>query len=56
VLLSTYRCSQALLELYNVLTDSARAFSGTAEYTCSYGGAFRMLQDLAIRIVKLWSY
>jgi len=30
-------------ELFNVLSDSARALSGTPESTCSYGGAFRML-------------
>ena len=55
VLLSTSRCSQTPLELSNVLSDSARAFSGAPESTCSYGGAFRMLQDLTYRIVKFWS-
>jgi len=52
VLLSTSRCFQAPLELCKVLSDSARAFSGVSESTCSYGGAFRMLSDLNIRIVK----
>ena len=33
----------------------ARAFSGALESTGSYGGAFRMLQDLTYTIVKLWS-
>jgi len=51
---STSRCSQAPLELGAVLWDSARAFSGAHESTCSYGGAFRMLRDLTIRIVKFW--
>jgi hypothetical protein len=55
MLLSTSRCSQPPLELSNVLSDSARAFSGAPESTCTYGGAFRMLQDLTYRIVKFWS-
>jgi len=42
------------LELSNVLSDSARAFLVAPECTCSYGGAFRMLQDLAYRTVKYW--
>ena len=56
VLLSTSRCSQTPLELSKVLSDSARAFSGAPESTCSYGGAFRMLRDLTSGIVKFWSY
>ena len=56
VLLSTSRCSQPPLELCNVLSDSARAISGARESTCTYGGAFRMLRDLTIRIVKFCSY
>jgi len=36
-------------------SDSARAFSDAPESTCSYGGAFRTLRDLTIRIVKFWS-
>jgi len=55
VLLSTSRCSQAPLELSKVLSDSARAFSGAPESTCSYGGAFRMLRNLTYRLVKFWS-
>jgi len=43
VLLSFSRRSQTHLELSKVLSDSARAFSGAPESTCSYGGAFRML-------------
>jgi hypothetical protein len=43
VFLSTSRLSQTLLELSKVLSDSSRAFSGTPESTCGYGGAFRML-------------
>jgi hypothetical protein len=38
--------------LSKVLSDSARALSGAPEATCSYGGAFRMLQDLTYRIVN----
>jgi len=53
-LLSTSRCSQAPLELCNVLSDSARVFSAASESTCSYGGAFRTLHDLTIWIVKFW--
>jgi len=49
------RCSETPLELGEVLSDSARAFSGAPETTCSYGGAFRMLQDLTYRVVKFWS-
>jgi len=45
VLLSTSRCSQTPLELSKVLSDSARAFWGDSESTCSYGAAFRMCQD-----------
>ena len=45
----------APLELSKVLSDSTRAFSSAPESTCSYGGAFRMLWDLTIRIVKFWS-
>jgi len=55
VLLCTSRCSQTPLELSKVLSDSARAFSGAPESTCSYGGEFRMLRDLTYRIVKFWS-
>ena len=36
-------------------SDSARAFSDAPESTCSYGGAFRTLRDLTIKIVKFWS-
>ena len=55
VLLSTSGCSQTPLELIKVLSDSARAFSGAPESTCSYRGAFRMRPDLTYRIVELWS-
>jgi len=55
VLPNTSRCSQTPQELSNVLWDSARAFSGALESTCSYGGAFRMPRDLTYRIVKFWS-
>ena len=55
VLLSSSRCSQTPQELSDVLSDSPRAFSGAPESTCSYGGAFRMLQDLTYSIVKFWS-
>jgi hypothetical protein len=51
VLLSTSKCFLAPLELCKVLSDSARAFSGAPEYTCSYGGAFRTLQDLTLCII-----
>jgi len=56
VLPSTSRCSQTTLELHNVLSDSATAFSDAPESTCSYGEAFRMLRDLTYRIVKFWSF
>jgi len=56
VLLSTSWCSQTSLELSNVLSDCARAFSGVPESTCSYEGVFRILRDLTYRIVKFWSY
>ena len=36
------------------LGTSAKCKSGAPESTCSYGGAFRMLPDLTIRIVKFW--
>jgi len=55
VLPSTSRCSQTALELRNVLSDSARAFSGAPESTGSHGGAIRMLRDLTYRIGKFWS-
>jgi len=55
VLLSTSRCSQIPLELSKVLSDSARAFSGAPESTCSHGGAFMTLWDLTVRIVRCWS-
>jgi len=55
VLVSTARCFPAHLELSNVLTDSARAFPGASESTCSYGGTFWMLQDLTYSIFKCWS-
>jgi len=55
VLPSTSRCSQTHLELSKVLSDSARAFSGAPESSCSYGGAFRMLRDLTYKIFKFWS-
>jgi len=43
------------LERTNVLSDDARAFSGVPDSTCSYGGAFKMLQCLTDMIVKFWS-
>jgi hypothetical protein len=43
---------QGPMELSIVLSDSERAFSGAPESSCSYGGAFKMLQDLTYRIVK----
>jgi len=52
VLLSTSKCSQTTLELSKVLSDSARAFSGAPESTCSYGGAFRMIRDLTYVLVQ----
>jgi hypothetical protein len=55
VLLSTSRCSQATLELSKVISDSAKAFSGVPESTCSDGGTFRMLRYLTIRRVKFWN-
>jgi len=55
VLLSTSWYSQTPLALSNVLSNSARAFSGAPESTCSYGGTFRMLWDLTFRKVKFWS-
>jgi len=54
VLQNTSRCSQASLALSSVLSDSTRAFSGAPGSTCSYGGAFRMLQDLTSSIVTFW--
>jgi len=50
VLLSTSRCSQTPLELYKVLSDSARAFSCAFESSWGCGGTFRILQNLTIRI------
>jgi len=44
--------SHAPLELCNVLSDSARAFTDAPESTSSYGGAFRMLRDLKYTIVR----
>ena len=38
--------TQTPLELRKVLSQSAKEFSGVSESTCSYGGVFRMLQDL----------
>jgi len=46
VLLSTSRCFQTPLEPIKVLSDSPRAVSSPPGSTCSYRGAFRMLQDL----------
>jgi len=53
--LSSSRCFQPPLELCDVSSDSARAFSRSPENTCSDGGVFQMLWDLTIRIVKLSS-
>jgi hypothetical protein len=55
VLQSTSRRFETLLELSKVLSDSARVLSGALESTCSYGGAFRMVQDMMYRRVKLGS-
>jgi len=49
------RCFQAPLEQSKVLSDSARAFSGAPKSTWSDRGAFRMQQELTIRIAKFWS-
>jgi len=51
----TSRCSQTPLELSNVLSDSARALSDSAESTCSYGGAFRILRGLTYKLIIFWS-
>jgi len=53
--LSTSRCSQAPLELTNVLSDSASAFSSAPESSCGDGGAFWMLGYLAYWMVKVRS-
>jgi len=55
VFLSTSRFSQTPLELSNVHSYSARAFTGAPESTHSWGSAFMMLPDLSYRIVKVWS-
>jgi hypothetical protein len=55
VLLNNSICSQPPLDICKVLSDSARAFSGAPESTCSYGGAFRMPRYLTYRIVTSWS-
>jgi len=52
VLVSTSRCFKTPLEESKVLSESAGAFSGPFECTCSYGGAFSMLRDLTYRIVN----
>jgi len=54
VLQTTSKYSQTPLELRKVLLHSARAFSGVPESTCSYGGGFRVPQDLTYRIVTFW--
>jgi len=54
--LSTSRCSQTPLELSKGFSDSARAFSGAPESTCSCGGAFKMLQDFTYRRLWFWSF
>jgi hypothetical protein len=55
LLLSTSGYSQRSQELCKVLSDCARAFSHARESTCSDGGAFRMLRDFIMRIVKFWN-
>jgi hypothetical protein len=55
VLISNSKCSRAPLELCKLLSDSARAFASATGRTCSDGGAIRMLRDLIIMIVILWS-
>jgi hypothetical protein len=55
VLLSTFRCYQAPLELCKVLSDSASVFSGAPESTCTDGCSFSTLQELTNRIVKFLS-
>jgi len=55
VLLTTSRFSEAPLELSQVLSDSARAFSCSPKSICSDRGAYRMLHELTCRIVKFWS-
>jgi len=54
VLLSTSSCPQTPLDVSNVPSDSAWAFSCAPENTYSYGGAFKMLQHLTYRIAKVW--
>jgi len=55
VLLNNSICSQAPLKICKVLSDSAGAFSGAPESTCSYRGAVRMPRYLTYRIVTSWS-
>jgi hypothetical protein len=43
------------VELSSVRSESTGAFLGASEITCSYWGAFRMLQNVTCRIVKFWS-
>ena len=54
MLLSHSRCSQAPLELGKVLSDSAWAFPGVSESTCSSRGAFQKLHYLTYRIGNCW--
>jgi len=51
----TSTCSLAPLQLRNVLSDSARAFSDAPERTCSSGVTCGMLPYMTCRIVKLRS-
>jgi hypothetical protein len=55
VFLSTCKYSQTPIELGKMCSSSARVFSYAPESRWSYGGAFKMLQDLADRIVTLWT-
>ena len=54
VLLSTSRCSHTPLELKTVISDLAPAFSSAPDSSCSYGGAFKMLQDVTYWIFTFW--
>ena len=48
-------CSQSLLNLRKLLSESTREFSGDPKSTCHYGGAFRMFWDLTHMVFEFWN-
>jgi len=54
VILSNSRFCKAPLEVSKELSDAARKLSDAPQNTCNYGGVFKMLRYVTLRIGIIW--